>query len=183
MRLAASHTELQRGDRHEGGTECHERMCAKTGRLLRQLTIEADRAANSSGGKQTKDRLAPVGHSVGHNHVPIIRLWHPFRLSDWRASPTLSLDCAEARDSRCIGDALSERILQLEIFPEVRHIEALDPRVAIGPDTRVDALFRVRYGEARQVHQVYRDRHGWYCAEHGPACTAVSDAVNAASPR
>lgn len=73
--------------------------------------------------------------------------------------------------------------VQLEMFPEARHIEAVDPRVAIGPDTRVSALYRVRYGDARVVHQVYHDRHGWYCAEHGPACSAVHDAAQAASPR
>lgn len=78
---------------------------------------------------------------------------------------------------------MTERIVQLEIFPEVRHVEMVDPRVAIGPETRVSALYRVRYGEARQVHQVYHDRHGWYCAEHGPACSAVGDAVDAASAR
>jgi len=88
-----------------------------------------------------------------------------------------------SRDSRCIGDTLSQHFVQLEFFPEPRHIEAVDPRVAIGPDTRVAALFRVRYGNARQVHEVYRDRHGWYCAEHGPGCSAVSDAVAAAKPR
>lgn len=80
-------------------------------------------------------------------------------------------------------NALSEHYVQLEFFPEPRYIEAVDPRVAIGPDTRVAALIRVRYGEARQVHQVYRDRHGWYCAEHGPGCAAVSDAVDAARAR
>ncbi len=78
---------------------------------------------------------------------------------------------------------MTERIVQLEIFPEARHIEAVDPRIAIGPDTRVSALFRVRYGEAPQVHQVYHDRHGWYCAEHGPRCSAVSDAVDVAASR
>ena len=78
---------------------------------------------------------------------------------------------------------MTERLVQLEIFPEVRHIERVDPRVAIGPDTRVSALFRVRYGEARQVHEVYHDRHGWYCAEHGPRCTAVGDALNVDSAR
>ena len=78
---------------------------------------------------------------------------------------------------------MTERIVQLEIFPDVRHIEMVDPRVAIGPDTRVSALYRVRYGEARQVHQVYHDRHGWYCADHGPACSAVRDAVDVASIR
>ena len=70
---------------------------------------------------------------------------------------------------------MTERIVQLEIFPEARHVEAVDPRVAIGPDTRVSALFRVRYGETPQVHQVYHDRHGWYC-EHGKTCPAVHDA-------
>jgi hypothetical protein len=66
---------------------------------------------------------------------------------------------------------------------QARHIEALDPRTAIGPDTRVAALYRVRYGESPSVHQVYRDRHGWYCAEHGPRCAAVIDAVDAARSR
>jgi len=76
-----------------------------------------------------------------------------------------------------------EKPIQLEIFPEARHVDAVDPRVAIGPETRVSALFHVRYGEARQIHQVYHDRHGWYCAEHGPRCAAVSDAVDAAARR
>lgn len=71
---------------------------------------------------------------------------------------------------------LPAKYVQLEMFPEVRHIEAVDPRIAIGPDTRVSAMYRVRYGETRVVHQVYHDRHGWYCAEHGPKCSAVFDA-------
>jgi hypothetical protein len=75
------------------------------------------------------------------------------------------------------------RYVQLEFFPEARHVEAVDPRVAIGPDTRVSAMYRVRYGERPQVHLVYHDRHGWYCAEHGPGCTAVSDATEAAHRR
>ena len=44
-------------------------------------------------------------------------------------------------------------------------------------------MYRVRYGENRQVHEVYHDRHGWYCAEHGPKCPAVSDAATAEQPR
>jgi hypothetical protein len=92
-------------------------------------------------------------------------------------------DCGSNGGSGSDGKALTERIVQLEIFPETRHIEAVDPRLAIGPDTRVAALFRVRYGDAAQVHQVYRDRHGWYCAEHGPRCAAVSDAVDVAGRR
>jgi len=73
--------------------------------------------------------------------------------------------------------------MQLEFFPEKRYVDAVDPRVAIGPDTRVAELFHVRYGETRQIHQIYHDRHGWYCAEHGPRCSAVSDAVDAAARR
>ena len=77
-----------------------------------------------------------------------------------------------------------ERVIQLQIFPDPPpEIEEIDPREAIGPDTRVSALYRVRYSEAKQVHLVYHDRHGWYCAEHGPKCPAVSDATTAASPR
>ena len=78
---------------------------------------------------------------------------------------------------------MADRYVQLEMFPEIRHVEAIDPRVAIGRDTRVKALYRVRSGESRQVHEVYHDRHGWYCVEHGPKCPAVSDATTAASPR
>jgi len=79
--------------------------------------------------------------------------------------------------------ALTDRYVQLEIFPEARHIEAIDPHAVIGRGTRVKALYRVRYGESRQVHEVYRDRHGWYCAEYGPKCPAVSDATTAARHR
>lgn len=78
---------------------------------------------------------------------------------------------------------MNERPAQLEMFPEARHVEAVDPRQVIGPETRVAALYRVRYGDRPQVHQVYHDRHGWYCAEHGPRCAAVSDAAEVASTR
>ena len=77
---------------------------------------------------------------------------------------------------------MADQYVQLEIFPEIRHVETIDPREAIGRDTRVKALYRVRYGENRQVHDVYHDRHGWYCAEHGRKCPAVFD-VAAAAPR
>jgi hypothetical protein len=87
------------------------------------------------------------------------------------------------RPSAALVIPLAEQRIQLEIFPEVRHVEAVDPRLAIGADTRVSALYRVRYGDARYVHQVYHDRHGWYCAEHGPGCSAVSDAVDVAAAR
>jgi hypothetical protein len=87
------------------------------------------------------------------------------------------------RSSAAVGMPLIEKQIQLEIFPEKRHVDAVDPRLAIGPDTRVEELFHVRYGDARQVHQIYHDRHGWYCAEHGPRCGAVTDAVDAAGGR
>ena len=76
-----------------------------------------------------------------------------------------------------------ERAVQLDMFPVAREIESLDPRAVIGPSTRVSALYRVRYGDAAHVHQVYRDRHGWYCGEHGPGCAAVADVVDAARVR
>lgn len=65
------------------------------------------------------------------------------------------------------------RAIQLEMFPRAHRVEPLDPRLVIGPRTRVEALYRVSYDGASAVHQVYRDRHGWYCGEHGPACDAV----------
>ena len=68
------------------------------------------------------------------------------------------------------------RPAQLDLFPTPREVVALDPRAAIGPRTRVDRVFRVRYGGERRVHQILVDRHGWYCAEHGPDCAAVLDA-------
>ena len=83
----------------------------------------------------------------------------------------------------CWCRAVTDKHVQLEIFPEARHVEALDPRRAIGPDTRVSALYRVRYGEGHQVHQVYHDRHGWYCAEHGPKCSAVFNAAGSVKKR
>ena len=43
-----------------------------------------------------------------------------------------------------------ERVIQLEIFSDAPEIEEIDPRDAIGPDTRVSALYRVRYPEAKQ---------------------------------
>ena len=70
-----------------------------------------------------------------------------------------------------------EKAVQLDMFPVTGEVESLDPRVIIGPATRVSGLYRVRYGDAATVHQVYHDRHGWYCGEHGPGCAAVSDVV------
>ena len=72
---------------------------------------------------------------------------------------------------------------QLEFFPIDVRVTALDPRAVLGPHTRVRGLWQVAWpGEAR-VHQVYHDRHGWYCEEHGPTCRAVPWAQGAAGEK
>jgi hypothetical protein len=78
---------------------------------------------------------------------------------------------------------LIEQAAQLDMFPAIGEVESLDPRIVIGPATQVSGLYRVRYGGAATVHQVYHDRHGWYCGEHGRGCVAVSDAVATTRPR
>jgi hypothetical protein len=62
---------------------------------------------------------------------------------------------------------------QLDFFPVAREIETLNPRATIGPGTAVEALYRVRYANERAAHQVFRDKHGLYCGEHGTDCEAV----------
>ena len=63
---------------------------------------------------------------------------------------------------------------QIELFPEVVLVEALDARRVGGERTRVRGVWRVRYETERGAHRVWHDRHGWYCEEHGPRCRAVS---------
>ena len=63
---------------------------------------------------------------------------------------------------------------QIELFPEVVQVEALDARRLGGERTRVRGVWRVRYESERRPHRVWHDRHGWYCEEHGPRCRAVS---------
>jgi hypothetical protein len=62
------------------------------------------------------------------------------------------------------------------MFPTRREIVAVDPREVIGPRTRVERVIRVRYEDERIMHQVLVDRHGWYCADHGPTCVSVAHA-------
>ena len=64
---------------------------------------------------------------------------------------------------------------QIELFPTPVSIDSLDPRLAIGPDTRVQGLFRVRIGDDARAttHTVFHDRHGWYCETHGRQCEAA----------
>lgn len=64
---------------------------------------------------------------------------------------------------------------QIDFFPQQVLVERLDVRDAAGEQSRVKAIFRVRYEREAAVHQVFHDRYGWYCADHGPKCKAVSD--------
>jgi hypothetical protein len=64
---------------------------------------------------------------------------------------------------------------QLDLFPERIYVERLDPREAIGGQTRVRALYAVRFEREDAPHQIFLDRHGWYCADHGPRCRAVRE--------
>ena len=64
--------------------------------------------------------------------------------------------------------------VQLDLFPEQFRIQRLDPREVAGANTRVDAIFVVRFEWERSVHQVFKDHYGLYCADHGRLCRAVS---------
>lgn len=64
---------------------------------------------------------------------------------------------------------------QLELFRPT--ITVLDPRIAVGAQTAVRALYRVRYWVDGAVHLVFEDRHGTYCQEHGRDCPSVADAI------
>jgi len=65
---------------------------------------------------------------------------------------------------------------QLDLFPELVSVQRVDARAAAGARSRVRDLFVVRYEREDRPHQVFHDRHGWYCAEHGPDCRAVGAA-------
>lgn len=62
---------------------------------------------------------------------------------------------------------------QFDLFPARPEIEPLDPAVVASSGPNVKGIWRVRLGHARELHMVYHDRHGWYCAEHGRDCVAV----------
>ncbi|HET6681779.1 MAG TPA: hypothetical protein VFG84_11300 [Gemmatimonadaceae bacterium] len=82
-----------------------------------------------------------------------------------------------------MSHASFESSSQFEIFPRAPDVARLDPATVIGRDTRVRALFRVRYEGLPGAHLVFHDRHGWYCAEHGADCRAVGDARASTSRR
>lgn len=64
---------------------------------------------------------------------------------------------------------------QFDLWPQRVQVDALDVQSVVGTQTRVTALYRVRYEREPGIHQVFHDHHGWYCADHGPACKAVRD--------
>ena len=64
---------------------------------------------------------------------------------------------------------------QFDLWPQRIFVDELDAKAVAGANTRVRALFTVRYERERGVHQVFFDQHGRYCAEHGPGCKAVRD--------
>lgn len=64
---------------------------------------------------------------------------------------------------------------QFDLFPQRIQVQQLDPKRAVGTGTRVEKMFTVQYERERGVHQVFLDKHGWYCAEHGPGCAAVRE--------
>lgn len=64
---------------------------------------------------------------------------------------------------------------QFDLWPQRVFVDELDARAMAGANTRVSAMYKVRYERERGVHQVFFDHHGWYCADHGPACKAVRE--------
>ncbi len=64
---------------------------------------------------------------------------------------------------------------QFDLWPQRVFVEELDARDIAGANTRVSAMYKVRYEREEGVHQVFFDQHGWYCADHGPVCKAVRE--------
>ncbi|MFN8581008.1 MAG: hypothetical protein U0163_08555 [Gemmatimonadaceae bacterium] len=64
---------------------------------------------------------------------------------------------------------------QFDLFPQRVQVQQLDPQAVAGRGTRVQKIFTVKYEREPSIHQVFFDRHGWYCAEHGPRCRAVRE--------
>jgi hypothetical protein len=85
-----------------------------------------------------------------------------------RAAPTR----APAKRSTGAARGVAEKVPQRRVA-----VTALDPLRKCGPNTSVQALYRVdeSVDGRRTPHLVFYDRHGWYC-EHGRSCPAVGDA-------
>ncbi|MDB4905875.1 MAG: hypothetical protein JWO05_659 [Gemmatimonadetes bacterium] len=62
---------------------------------------------------------------------------------------------------------------QIDLFPREVAVDHLDPRAVLGARTAVRQLARVRYADETITHMIFADRHGVYCQEHGPQCSAV----------
>ena len=62
---------------------------------------------------------------------------------------------------------------QIDLFPREVTVDSLDPRVVLGARTAVRQLARVRFADETIAHMIFADRHGVYCQEHGPQCSAV----------
>lgn len=69
----------------------------------------------------------------------------------------------------------SPRHDQFDLFPQRIDISRLDPKAIAGGDTRVHQIYVVKYERESGAHQIFHDRHGWYCADHGPKCAAVRE--------
>jgi len=65
---------------------------------------------------------------------------------------------------------------QFDLFPERVTVEPVDTRAAAGDRSKVKAIYVVQFERQPGKHQVFHDRHGWYCADHGPKCPAVQAA-------
>ncbi|HEX6942676.1 MAG TPA: hypothetical protein VF128_07090 [Gemmatimonadaceae bacterium] len=55
-------------------------------------------------------------------------------------------------------------------------VEPVNARSAAGERSQVKAIFLVQFERKPGKHQVFHDRHGWYCADHGTECPAVEAA-------
>ena len=71
--------------------------------------------------------------------------------------------------------------VQIDLFPIKPIVELLDPRKVVGESTSVEHLVRVKFRPSDAPHLVFHDRHGWYCEAHGPTCTSVKLAQDAAT--
>jgi hypothetical protein len=71
----------------------------------------------------------------------------------------------------------SPRHDQFDLFPQRIDVSRLDPKSVAGVETRVQQIYVVKYERESGAHQIFHDRHGWYCADHGPNCAAVREAT------
>lgn len=97
------------------------------------------------------------------------------RLFPVSASPHTSVARRTPREARDLRDTTAPRASQIDLWPQRVFVDELDARAVAGAQTRVTAMYKVRYEREPGVHQVFLDHHGSYCAEHGPGCKAVRE--------